>query len=64
MTDLEKEHEKKFGVNAVIIGLLLDEPLEVDKNIEKAIKDNKPYNEYELLSDSEKKAFDSGSLVF
>ena len=33
-------------------------------DIEKAIEDNKPYNEYELLSKEEQKAFDKGQLLF
>jgi len=59
-----EEHIEKFKKEPVIIGLFLDEPLEVDRNIKQAIKDNKPYNEYELLSKEEQIAFDSGSLVF
>jgi len=59
-----EEHIEKFKKEPVIICLFLDEPLEVDRNIKQAIKDNKPYNEYELLSKEEQIAFDSGSLVF
>ena len=53
-----------FGQEPNIIGMFWNNQEQLILNIEKAIKDNKPYNEYELLSDEEKKAFDSGELFF
>ena len=64
MEALNKEHKEKFGVLPIIIGLFLDEPLEVKRGIEKAIKDNKPYSEYEMLSSDEKVSYDNKELVF
>lgn len=60
----EIKHLEKFKTLPKIIGLFGNNIYKLILNIEKAIKDNKPYNEYELLSDEEKKAFDSGELVF
>ena len=64
MEQLNKQHKEKFGVLPIIIGLFLDEPLEVERGIKKAIKDNKSYNEYDLLSSNDKKAYDAKELVF
>lgn len=57
-------HIKKFNEEPNIIGMFWNNPSLVIDNISKAIKDNKPYNEYELLSKEEQKAFDKGELVF
>ena len=57
-------HKEVFGIEPVIIGLFRYKHNELIDNIQKAIIDNKPYNEYELLSEEEKKAFDNGKLLF
>lgn len=64
MKDLIKKYFEKFNKEPYIIGMFWNNQEQLILNIEKAIKDNKPYNEYELLSDEEKKAFDSGKLLF
>lgn len=64
MVDVIKKHFDIFGVMPLTLGMFWDDIEKEISNIEKAIKDNKPYNEYELLSDEEKKAFDNGELFF
>lgn len=64
MESLINKHINKFKKEPIIIGMFWNNQEQLILNMEKAIKDNKPYNEYELLSDEEKKAFDSGELVF
>lgn len=59
-----KEHIDKFKKEPYIIGMFWNNQEQLILNIEKAIEDNKPYNEYDLLSDEEKKAFDNGELLF
>lgn len=57
-------HIKKFKAKPIFVGKYWkDKGILIDE-IEKAIINNKPFNEYDLLSDKEKKAFDSGELVF
>lgn len=57
------EHQKKFGVEPNMIGLFRD-PKAVMEGIEDAIAKNTPYDEYILLTEEQKKAWDEGSLVF
>ena len=64
MESLIKEHIEKFGVEPLVIGMYWNNQEYLYALIEKAIESNKPYNEYNLLSDEEKKAFDDGSLLF
>ena len=64
MESLINDYIKAFNKEPYIIGMFWNNQEQLIQNIEKAIKDNKPYNEYELLSDEEKKAFDSGELFF
>lgn len=64
MEDLEIAHKEKFGVEPYIIGMFWDDDEITIANIKQAIKDNKPYNEYELLSDEQKKAYDNNELDF
>ncbi len=58
------KHTNKFKIEPFVLGMFWNDRKQETKNILQAIKDNKPYNEYELLTDEEKKAFDSGQLVF
>lgn len=60
----EIKHLEKFKILPNIIGVFGNDISKLISNIEKAIETNKPFNEYDLLSDKEKKAFDSGELVF
>lgn len=64
MENLIKEHKNKFGIEPIIIGMFWNRPDIIISNILKAIETNKPYDEYEMLSDDEKKAFDNGDLLF
>lgn len=60
----QSKHVLKFGVKPVIIGMFWQYPNTLKDNIIEAIKNNKPYNEYELLSKDEQKDFDNGALLF
>lgn len=64
MESLINEHLKAFNKEPYVIGIFWNNQEQLIQNIEKAIKDNKPYNEYELLSNEEQKAFDDGELLF
>lgn len=64
MKNLIKEHKQKFNKEPNIIGMYWNNPNLVIENIIKAIETNTPYNEYELLSKEEQKAFDNGELLF
>lgn len=64
MENLIKEHKKKFNKEPNIIGMFWNSPEQLIDNILKSIEDNKPYNEYELLTKEEQKAFDNGDLLF
>lgn len=64
MENLIKEHTKKFNKEPYIIGMFWNNQEALINGILKAIEDNIPYNEYNLLTDKEKKAYDSGELVF
>lgn len=55
---------KKFNEEPNIIGMFWNNPEQLIDNIIKAIETNTPYNEYELLSKEEQKAFDDGELLF
>ena len=61
---IKEEHFNKFNKYPLIIGIFWNKPDILIANMLKAIEDNKPYNEYELLSDEEKKSFDNGKLLF
>ena len=64
MESLIKQHKEKFGIEPNIIGMFWNNPQAIIDNIIKAIETNKPYDEYELLSKEEQKAFDNGELLF
>lgn len=64
MVVLEREHIEKFGIKPNVIGMFWNNPEAIIDGIEEAIENNKPYDEYELFSDDEKKAWDSGNLLF
>ena len=64
MNDLVKKYFEKFNKEPYIIGMFWNNQQQLIQNIENAIETNKPYNEYDLLSDEEKKAFDKGELLF
>ena len=64
MESIIKEYEKKIGFTPKIIGMFWDKKKLLINNIKNAIKTNTPYDEYELLTDEEKIAFDKGLLLF
>ena len=64
MNDLVKKYFEKFNKEPYIIGMFWNNQEQLIQNIINAIETNKPYNEYDLLSDEEKKAFDKGELLF
>ena len=64
MKTLIEEYQDKFNESPITIGLYWQRPDIVITNVLRAIEDNKPYNEYDLLSKEEQKAFDKGELVF
>jgi len=61
---LTEKHVEKFGVEPNVIGLLWND---LDKQIDlliKAIEDDEPYDEYQMLSKEAQKAFDKNEIVF
>jgi len=64
MESLIEEHIKKFGKEPNIIGMFWNDNKKVFDEILKAIETNTPYDEYGMLSDEEKKAFDNRELFF
>ncbi len=64
MEDLIKIYIDVFKEEPNIIGMFFDNEEELFNNIAKAISENKPYNEYEMLTKEEQKAFDDGNLLF
>jgi len=64
MKELIEEHIKKFGVAPNIIGMFFNDVDAIVDGIEDAIENNKPYDEYKMLTDEEKKLFNEQKLVF
>ena len=64
MENLIKEYLKVFNKEPNIIGKYWNNQEQLMDNLAEAIENNKPYNEYEILSKEEKEAFDKGELVF
>lgn len=62
--DITELHFEKFGVEPVIVGIHRNEPDEIVEGIFKAIETGEPYNELDLLTDEERKAYESGDLFF
>ena len=62
--NLIKEYIKHFKKEPNIIGMFWNDPKQIEENLQNAIKTNTPYDEYELLTDEEKIAFDKGLLLF
>ena len=56
-----KEH---FNKEPNIIGMFWFNKKQLEDNLQNAIETNTPYDEYELLTDEEKEAFDKGMLLF
>lgn len=64
MENLTKLHVEKLGVEPITIGMFWNNTKKKIELILKAIETNKPYNEYEMLTKEEQKAFDDGDLLF
>jgi len=64
MENLVKKHKEKFGTEPNIIGMFWHDQEKVMDGIIEAIDENKPYDEYKMLSKDEQKSFDKGELVF
>lgn len=62
--EIEEIYIKKFGTEPNIIGMFWSDKDKIYDNLKNAIKTNTPYDEYELLTDEEKIAFDKGLLLF
>ena len=62
--DLIQQHKEKFNKEPNIIGMFWNNHEQLIDNIIKAIETNRSYDEYELLSKEEQKAFDDGNLLF
>jgi hypothetical protein len=58
-----KQHKTKFKKDARIINYHRDR-LDISDDIQDAIEANTPYNEYDLLTPEEQKAYDAGKLLF
>ena len=64
MKDLVEKYFEKFNKEPYIICMFWNNQQQLIQNLTNAIETNKPYNEYDLLRDEEKKAFDKGELLF
>lgn len=57
-------YKSQFNKEPNILGMFWNYPKQLEDNLTKAIETNTPYDEYELLTDEEKIAFDKGLLLF
>jgi len=63
-TNADIAHFNKFGEYPFVIGIFWSDAEQLKINIIEAIEINKPYNEYEMLSEEQKDDFDNGTLYF
>ena len=64
MENLIKEYIKVFNKEPNIIGMFWNDQKQLEYNLKQAIETNTTYDEYKLLTDEEKQAFDKGMLLF
>ena len=64
MKVLVEEYKKVFGEEPNIIGIYWNDFDTLEENISNAIKTKKPYNELDLLTESEIKLFNKGKMMF
>jgi hypothetical protein len=67
MNEREKatqEYIEKFGKKPKIIGIFWRDTEQLISNLRNAIKTGEEYDEYMMLSESERKKFDNGLLLF
>lgn len=62
--EIMQAYIKKFGKEPYVIGMFWSNRERFNQNLLDAIESGVPYNEYELLDDDDKKAFDDGLLLF
>ena len=62
--NLISKHKSKFNKEPNIIGMFWNDPQQLDDNLQNSIETNTQYDEYQLLTDEEKIAFDKGLLLF
>ena len=62
--EIMQAYIRKFGKKPYVIGMFWSDLERFNQNILDAIESGVPYNEYELLDDDDKKAFDEGLLLF
>ncbi len=53
-----------FGKDPYVIGIFFNDLEQLENNIIEAIAKNKEYNEYEMLSNEDKKLYDNNQLFF
>ena len=64
MDKLKQDHFELFGVDPVIIGLNFNSSSDLFDAILKSIESDKPYNEYNELSEKDKELYNKGELMF
>lgn len=67
MKETEKliaRHVEKFGKEPNIIGRFWRNRERLNQNLRDAIESGKPYDEYEMMNDEMKQAYDDGDLDF
>ena len=64
MEESIREHIEAFGIEPNIIGMFFNDQEKIIDGIEEAVENGQPYDEYLMLSDDQKKAWDSGNLKF
>ena len=64
LAEIMQSYIEKFGKEPVVIGMFWQDPDRLNQNLLDAVMTGKEYNEYELLSDEDKKDFDDGNLLF
>lgn len=62
--EIERKYIEIFVKEPNIIGMFWNDQKQLEDNLKQAIETNTPYDEYELLTDEEKQAFDKGMLLF
>ena len=63
VNEVYEKYIKHFNKEPVIIGMFWNDVKLLDQNLLNSIKENKEYNEYELLSQEEKELYNKGELV-
>lgn len=59
-----KLHIEAFGIEPIIIGMFWDDQDRTERNVMRAIKAGKPYDELSMLEKEDRKSYNSGGLFF